>query len=171
MSWFPTYDGNQISPEREDSDTYIRGSLWLPLIGTRGIQIFSRSHNHRVIFSGPYTLFQHPTRCQKANIKLNYQRVNLWFPLGRGIIKWFPTLDGNQISSDEQQQQQQQQDSDTNIGVAFGSTYWNKGGQFSNLLYSHNMISRMFQGLPTCKGWLNNNSKWPTKMADITIWI
>ena len=34
----------------------------------------------------------------------------------------FPTLDGNQISSDEQQE-----DSDPYIGVAFGSTYWNKG--------------------------------------------
>ena len=44
----------------------------------------------------------------------------------------FPTLDGNQISSDEQQEQQQQQqeqqDSDPFIGVAYGSTYWNKGG-------------------------------------------
>ena len=48
-----------------------------------------------------------------------------------GIMNSFPTLDGNQISSDEQQQeqqQQQQQDSDPYIGVAYGSTYWNKGG-------------------------------------------
>ena len=42
----------------------------------------------------------------------------------------FPTLDGNQISSDEEQEQEQEQqeDSDPYIGVAFGSTYWNKGG-------------------------------------------
>ena len=38
-----------------------------------------------------------------------------------GIGIGFPTLDGNQISSDEEQH------SDTYIGVAFGSTYWNKG--------------------------------------------
>ena len=44
-----------------------------------------------------------------------------------GIMTSFPTLEGNQISSDKQQQQQQQQDSDPYIGVAFGSTYWNKG--------------------------------------------
>ena len=34
----------------------------------------------------------------------------------------FPTLEGNQISSDEQEQ-----DSDPYIGAAYGSTYWNKG--------------------------------------------
>ena len=37
----------------------------------------------------------------------------------------FPTLDGNQISSDEEEQEQeqeQQEDSDPYIGVAFGST-------------------------------------------------
>ena len=42
-----------------------------------------------------------------------------------GIMTSFPTLDGNQISSDEEEQQQE--DSDPYIGVAFGSTYWNKG--------------------------------------------
>ena len=36
----------------------------------------------------------------------------------------FPTLNGNQISSDEEQEQE---DSDTYIGAAYGSTYWNKG--------------------------------------------
>ena len=44
-----------------------------------------------------------------------------------GIMNSFPTLDGNQISSDEEEQQEEQ-DSDPYIGVAFGSTYWNKGG-------------------------------------------
>ena len=40
----------------------------------------------------------------------------------------FPTLEGNQISSDEEQEQEQEEeDSDPYIGVAFGSTYWNKG--------------------------------------------
>ena len=41
-----------------------------------------------------------------------------------GIMNSFPTLDGNQISSDEeeQEQEQQEQDSDPYIGVAFGST-------------------------------------------------
>ena len=39
-----------------------------------------------------------------------------------GIMNSFPTLDGNQISSDEEQEQQEQQDSDPYIGVAFGST-------------------------------------------------
>ena len=49
----------------------------------------------------------------------------------KGIMNSFPTLDGNQISSDEEEQQQE--DSDPYIGVAFGSTYWNKGGvRFSN---------------------------------------
>ena len=43
-----------------------------------------------------------------------------------GIMTSFPTLDGNQISSDEEEQEQE--DSDPYIGVAFGSTYWNKGG-------------------------------------------
>ena len=42
-----------------------------------------------------------------------------------GIMTSFPTLEGNQISSDEEQEQEE--DSDTYIGVAFGSTYWNKG--------------------------------------------
>ena len=37
-----------------------------------------------------------------------------------GIMTSFPTLDGNQISSDEEEQQQE--DSDPYIGVAFGST-------------------------------------------------
>ena len=45
-----------------------------------------------------------------------------------GIMNSFPTLDGNQISSDEEEQEQEQEDSDPYIGVAFGSTYWNKGG-------------------------------------------
>ena len=88
-----------------------------------------------------------------------------------GIMTSFPTLDGNQISSDEEEQEQEQEDSDPYIGVAFGSTYWNKGGQFSNLTYAHSIISRMFQCVPTCKGWLNNNSKWQTKMAHITVRI
>ena len=35
----------------------------------------------------------------------------------KGIMNSFTTLDGNQISSDEEEQ-----DSDTYIGVAFGST-------------------------------------------------
>ena len=51
-----------------------------------------------------------------------------------GIIAWFPTLDGNHISSDEQEEQQEQQDSDPYIGVAFGYTYWNKGVATSKLL-------------------------------------
>ena len=35
----------------------------------------------------------------------------------------FPTLEGNQISSDEQEEQEQEQeDSDPYIGVAYGST-------------------------------------------------
>ena len=40
------------------------------------------------------------------------------------IISWFPPLDGNQISSDEEQEQEQeeQEDSDPYIGVAYGST-------------------------------------------------
>ena len=49
MTLFPTLEGNQISSneqqqqeqQQEDSDPYIRRSLRLPLIGTRGIQIFS----------------------------------------------------------------------------------------------------------------------------------
>ena len=45
------------------------------------------------------------------------------------------------------------------------------GRQFSNLPYAHSLISRMFQCLPTYKGLLKNISKWPTKMADITIRI
>ena len=42
-----------------------------------------------------------------------------------GIMNSFPTLKGNQISSDEEEQEQeqeQQEDSDPYIGVAFGST-------------------------------------------------
>ena len=42
----------------------------------------------------------------------------------KGIMNSFPTLDGNQISSDEQEQEE---DSDPYIGAAYGSTYWNKG--------------------------------------------
>ena len=46
-----------------------------------------------------------------------------------GVMNSFPTLDGNQISSDEEQEEEEQEeDSDPYIGVAFGSTYWNKGG-------------------------------------------
>ena len=47
-----------------------------------------------------------------------------------GIMNSFPTQDGNHISSDEQQEEQEQeeQDFDPSIGVAYGSTYWNKGG-------------------------------------------
>ena len=37
-----------------------------------------------------------------------------------GIMNSFPTLDGNQISSDEQEEEEE--DSDPYIGVAFGST-------------------------------------------------
>ena len=57
-----------------------------------------------------------------------------------GIMTSFPTLDGNQISSDEEEQEQeqeQQEDSDPYIGVAFGSTYWNKGGVRFLSQYSH----------------------------------
>ena len=44
-----------------------------------------------------------------------------------GIMNSFPTLDGNHISSDEEEEEEEEQDSDPYIGVAFGSTYWNKG--------------------------------------------
>ena len=68
-----------------------------------------------------------------------------------GIMNSFPTLDGNQISSDEQEQQE---DSDPYIGVAFGSTYWNKGGvrlltQYFNLASStghSNMSQHTMEG-------------------------
>ena len=50
-----------------------------------------------------------------------------------GIMNSFPTLDGNQISSDEQEEE----DSDPYIGVAFGSTYWNKGGVRFSLQFIH----------------------------------
>ena len=49
-----------------------------------------------------------------------------WFPKLDGIMTWFPTLDGNHISSDDEQEEEEQ-DSDPYIGVAYGSTYWNKG--------------------------------------------
>ena len=40
-----------------------------------------------------------------------------------GIMNSFPTLDGNQISSDEEQEEEEQEeDSDPYIGVAFGSS-------------------------------------------------
>ena len=52
-----------------------------------------------------------------------------------GIMESFPTLDGNHISSDEEQQEQQ--DSDPYIGVAYGSTYWNKGGIWFLPQYLH----------------------------------
>ena len=46
----------------------------------------------------------------------------------KGIMNSFPTLDGNQISSDEEQEEEEQEeDSDPYIGAAYGSTYWNKG--------------------------------------------
>ena len=54
-----------------------------------------------------------------------------------GIMNSFPTLDGNQISSDEEQEEQEEQDSDPYIGVAFGSTYWNKGGVRFSLQFLH----------------------------------
>ena len=54
-----------------------------------------------------------------------------------GIMNSFPTLDGNQISSDEEQEEQEEQDSDPYIGVAFGSTYWNKGGVRFSLEFIH----------------------------------
>ena len=44
--------------------------------------------------------------------------IDTWLPNLKGILALFPILDGNQISSDEQEQQ----DSDTYIGVAYGST-------------------------------------------------
>ena len=44
-----------------------------------------------------------------------------------GIMNSFPTQDGNHISSDEQEEEEQE-DSDPYIGVAYGYTYWNKGG-------------------------------------------
>ena len=83
-----------------------------------------------------------------------------------GIMTSFPTLDGNQISSDEEKE------SDPYIGVAYGSTYWNKGGvrllpQYLHLASStghSNMSQHTMEGL-------NSISKWPTKMADITIRI
>ena len=39
-------------------------------------------------------------------------------------MTWFPSLDGNQISSDEQEEEEkeEEEDSDPYIGVAFGST-------------------------------------------------
>ena len=40
-------------------------------------------------------------------------------------MTWFPTLEGNQISSDEQEEEEEEEeeeDSDPYIGVAFGST-------------------------------------------------
>ena len=43
-----------------------------------------------------------------------------------GIMNSFPTLDGNQISSDEEQEEEQE-DSDPYIGVAFGSTLLEQG--------------------------------------------
>ena len=54
-----------------------------------------------------------------------------------GIMNSFPTLDGNQISSDEEEQEQEQEDSDPYIGVAFGSTYWNKGAVRFSLQFIH----------------------------------
>ena len=60
--------------------------------------------------------------CQKADITVRDWTTHAWFPLGRGMNTLFPTLEGNQISSDEEEQ-----DSDTYIGAAYGSTYWNKG--------------------------------------------
>ena len=39
-----------------------------------------------------------------------------------GIGTWFPTLDGNQISSDEEEEEEEEEDSDPYIGVAYGST-------------------------------------------------
>ena len=46
-----------------------------------------------------------------------------------GIMNSFPNQDGNHISSDEQEEEEEEeQDSDPYIGVAYGSTYWNKGG-------------------------------------------
>ena len=46
-----------------------------------------------------------------------------------GIRNSFPTLHGNHISSDEEEEEEQEQeDSDPYIGVAYGYTYWNKGG-------------------------------------------
>ena len=55
---------------------------------------------------------------------------------GQETIYLFPTLDGNHISSDEEEEQEQQ-DSDPYIGVAFGSTYWNKGGVRFSLQLIH----------------------------------
>ena len=43
-----------------------------------------------------------------------------------GIMNSFPTLHGNHISSDEEEEEEQH--SDPYIGVAYGYTYWNKGG-------------------------------------------
>ena len=53
-----------------------------------------------------------------------------------GIMNSFPTQDGNHISSDEEEEEQQE-DSDPYIGVAYGSTYWNKGGIRFISLYTH----------------------------------
>ena len=66
----------------------------------------------------------------KLHVRFIDHKLSIYSRPLTGIMTSFPTLDGNQISSDEQeqQQQQQQQDSDTYIGRAFGSTYYNKGG-------------------------------------------
>ena len=85
-----------------------------------------------------------------------------------GIVNSFPTLDGNHISSDEEQQQ----DSDPYIGVAFGSTYWNKGGSgfYLDIYTTYDPEDVLIHPNIPKKG-LKNVSKWPTKMADITIRI
>ena len=54
-----------------------------------------------------------------------------------GIMNSFPTQDGNHISSDEQEEEEEEEDSDPYIGVAYGSTYWNKGGIRFISLYTH----------------------------------
>ena len=57
-----------------------------------------------------------------------------------GIMNLFRTLDGNQISSDEEQEEEEEEeeeDSDPYIGVAFGSTYWNKGAVRFSLQFIH----------------------------------
>ena len=64
--------------------------------------------------------------------------IDTWFPNFKGILASFPYLDGNHISSDEQEQEEEEeQDSDPYIGVAYGSTYWNKGGIWFLPQYLH----------------------------------
>ena len=113
MTSFPTLEGNQISSDeqeqqQEDSDTYIGVALRLHLLEQGGVSFLT--YNMHIVWSAGCSNASQHTK--------DGMGITIWFPHFMGISAQFQTLEGNQISSDEQEQQ----DSDTYIGVAFGST-------------------------------------------------